>query len=193
MKTNPIYSSFFEISGTGATKYDKKNINKNFIDSFSRRLNDKIEPTDPAIGLCIEYINIILKNIEDSVTKLQTNPAIYVTSFNIKYFYDITKKLVKLLKEVSIIIASTEYADIQADIRYLNSNSQLKTRTPLGICSGIQSDVLVLYFKNSNYKNIINQINENTFFDYDNFIIQFDKDFTIEYHKYWEKNKNSAV
>ena len=186
------------------------NVSKSTI--ITDYINDYIKDTT-----FIDKISIIkmLSNINIAITftlKLNMSDKDLCDSINnkhIKLLYEITKIIVKHIKEFIIILNKKEYPDIQADI--ITISQKLATgvkpfqdsitkisRDMKGPWSILHFDILLLYYYNlGEHKKKIDDINSRSFFDYDDFV-EFTKIFdTIKdqfkfiYYKHWELSELS--
>jgi hypothetical protein len=139
----------------------------------------------------VNHINYEIKSIIDKLTPIKVLSRI-TTNLTIKVFYNITKIIVKHLKEFKIIFnKKNEYEDINTDIKSITEALLAKTEpsrdTMLAPWSNIHFDILLLYL--GKHTKIIDNINERIFFDYDDFVKftnVFGDRFKFIYYDRWE-------
>lgn len=186
---NKLLATFFK-------NYNKEKVDSILVKSYKFLLKDQIDID--AMNKTIEFINTFLDNIEYSINKVNEERTEIANNMNIKFFYKITNKLVKELKEVSILykIKST-YSKLDEDIKYLEATLNSRTIDPLminrtlnKIMTPVNSNIILLGSRSDRYKGLISSIIAHSFFNYYSFIKQV-KEVKISLHyPDWEYKKS---
>lgn len=183
--------------------YDQKyiqeleRITRNYFKEISEVQSDIVE-NEIIINFFKEfvtYIDMSITVLEDKETKDITLTEI--KNIHIRYFYYITRIIVKELKDVkNIIDTKQDYISRYIEwIKNINTSraDDLKKELDKTIrpWNDLLDSILILYFYNEdNYETKIDNINDHNFFDYHSFTVQFNGYFLFQYHTEWEKNKS---
>jgi hypothetical protein len=183
---NKILATFFN-------KYNKGKVDSILVNSYKFLLKDQIDID--AMNETIEFIKSFLENIEYSINQVNEERTEIADNMNIKFFYKITNKLVKQLKEVSILYEiQSKYSKLDEDIKYLEETLNSRTIDPLminrtlnKIMTPVNSNIILLLSRSERYKGFISTINNHSFFNYYSFIKQVKISL---HHPNWEYKKS---
>jgi hypothetical protein len=149
-----------------------------------------------------KFINEMRQDIRGSTLKLTSDLSDkdlleIINDRPIKLLYEITKIIVKHIKEFIIIVNKQDYPDINDDITKILQIQDPITKISRDMINDMKVpwsilhfDIFLLYNYNlGTHKQTINDINNNSFFDYDDFVEFtniFDNKFKFIYYDRWE-------